>query len=395
MKSLAVSNGIICDMSGRSVFLRGVNLGGWLMLEGYILGGRNIPEHQFKKTLQARSSRISVQSFYRRFRKSFITGNDFARIKQLGLTCVRIPFHYRLIHDRTHAGIHLLDTAIAYCNRLGLYVILDMHAAPGSQNADWHSDSSGRAQFWEHAAHRQHAVRLWRFLSRRYRKTPAIAGYDLINEPVTRKTAHINRFYNDTIRMLRQDGDNRLIFLEGNRWAQDIDFIKPWSTDNIVLSIHYYLPLEYTFNLEMGSAYPGVINRQEWNKKRLIKTLAGYVTIQQRLKLPVYVGEFGINTRCYACAHELKILDDMLAVFKHYGWHWTYWTYKTIALGIFPNGILQYLKNPEWVNRQGPECGWETYSRIPQTKQKALFDGFTTRHFVKHAGVARLLRTYQ
>ncbi len=138
MKPLYVSQGKIVDCNN-PVLLQGVNLGGWLMMEGYILGGRNIPEHMFRRNFRHKHSTSGERKFITLFRDSFITRKDFTIIRKLGFNCVRIPFNYRIVTEKKLSGLRYLDKALAWCEEAGLYAILDMHAGPGSQNADWHS----------------------------------------------------------------------------------------------------------------------------------------------------------------------------------------------------------------------------------------------------------------
>ena len=395
MKSLHVHDSRIVDDHGATVLLRGVNLGGWLMMEGYILGGRNIPEHHFRKRLRKKQGTVSEKKFLTSFRQSFITKKDISIIKQHGFNCVRIPFHYRIITEDQGRGMVFLDRVLSWCEEIGIYAILDLHAAPGAQNADWHSDSSGRALFWERAHLRRMAASLWGKIARRYAGCSCIAGYDILNEPVTRYAATINAWYNQVIAVIRSTGDKRLIFVEGNRWAQEMDFLRITDRYNVVYSIHFYQPLDHAFNFHPGQVYPGIINGERWNKAKLIQNLKRYVKLQKKLRIPFYVGEFGINLRCYHCSHELKLLKDILSLFNRYGWHWTYWTYKAVSGGLFPNGIWQLHKEDHvWINRQGPETGWEMYPNRSRSVLLSIPGKLKTDNFVRHKKLAGLLRSF-
>ena len=125
--------------------IRGVNLGGWLMMEGYILGGRNIAERRFKAALKASCGARHLEEFEEKFRDTFITEEDFKNISLMKATAVRVPFNARLIERRPRAfseeGFRYLDRAFSWGRRYGVGVILDLHAACGPQNEDWHSDS--------------------------------------------------------------------------------------------------------------------------------------------------------------------------------------------------------------------------------------------------------------
>ena len=84
-----------------------------------------------------------------------------------------------------------------------------------------------------------------------------MAGYDILNEPVTRHTGVINTWYNRVIDAVRATGDRKLIFIEGNAWAQEMDFLRINNRMNVVYSIHSYQPLGHVLNFEPGRVYPG------------------------------------------------------------------------------------------------------------------------------------------
>jgi len=73
---------------------------------------------------------------------------------------------------------------VVQCAKHKIYTILDLHAVPGTQNPDWHSDNvTNHAAFWDHKDHQDRVVWLWREIARRYRDNPWVAGYNPINEP--------------------------------------------------------------------------------------------------------------------------------------------------------------------------------------------------------------------
>ena len=190
---LAAQGGIITDSNNKGVFLRGINLGGWLMMEGYILYGKNIPEKFFKREMAKSYGKKEADNFTEAFRSSFITESDFKRISGLGLNCLRIPFNFRLIEDEkspfryNEKGIELLEKMLGWCEKYNIYCILDMHAAPGCQNMDWHSDSGGESYLWSKKIYQRRFFRLWEFLADRFKNRSIIAGYNVLNEPVIRK----------------------------------------------------------------------------------------------------------------------------------------------------------------------------------------------------------------
>ncbi|MDD5259792.1 MAG: glycoside hydrolase family 5 protein [bacterium] len=391
MDFLQVKDGRIVNAKGKEVKLRGVNLGGWLMMEGYILGGRNIAESQFKKDIAANCGQKSLLRFEESYRHNFITAADFINIKKLRATVVRLPFHYHIV---TTGKWSFLDKAIAWAKKNNIYVILDLHAAPGAQNGDWHSDSAGKARLWQEKKYREELYAIWRQLAERYKNEPAIAGYDVLNEAVGKNTRIIKEVYVRLTQAIRATGDRHIIFIEGNTWSQEFEFLgRPWD-DNLAFSFHYYLPGDFTFNCTRNLRYPGKINGELWNRKKMENILQRYVKLQKKYRIPIYCGEFGVNLRCPDCATELAWVRDVLEIFKKYGIHYTYWTYKAVAGGYFPDGIYQYLDNPPWINRWSQTTGVETYCQVWSKKSKAMGESWKTKHFVKSAGLSQLLARY-
>src|SRR5260370_13402994 len=128
---------------GKALLLKGINLGNWLLPEGYMF--------KFKTTNSPRLIQTAIselvgedeaRQFWKTYRDNYITREDISFIKQSGFNSVRVPFSYRLfVSDGTiprleGPGYELLDRVVDWCRREGLYVILDMHAAPGGQTRD-------------------------------------------------------------------------------------------------------------------------------------------------------------------------------------------------------------------------------------------------------------------
>ncbi|MCK9615502.1 MAG: hypothetical protein M0R48_08365, partial [Candidatus Omnitrophica bacterium] len=94
--------------------LKGVNLGSWLLMEGYILGGRNIAESIFKQNFKKTNGTAALCEFERLFRDNFIKEEDFKNIAQMGANCIRLPFNYRLIKTN---GLSYLKKALMLADK--------------------------------------------------------------------------------------------------------------------------------------------------------------------------------------------------------------------------------------------------------------------------------------
>ncbi len=378
---------------------KGINLGGWLLMEGYILGGRNIAEHEFKARFKKIYGERELSYFEKSFRENFITEEDFKIISSWGARHIRLPFHYKIFEKRpfvySEESIRFLKKILKWCEKYNLKVILDLHAACGSQNQDWHSDSSGKALLWENENFRTRAYSLWEYLAANLKDEEALYGYDVLNEPVVSKN-NINKlkdFYKKTIKAIRSADKKRLIFLEGNNWAQDIGFLADIITDNTAVSIHAYQPLNFTFNFIRNYSYPGIIDGTLWNKDRMRKWLLPYKKFSSKYKVDIYAGEFGVNYRGNKYG-ELVWLRDILDIFKEFRFGWTYWTHKAISGGIFPDGIVQYLDNPSWIQRQGPIYGLENLYAEWKSNKNKIIDSWKTRNFNINYEIVDTLRRH-
>lgn len=385
---LSTKRGKIINERNKEVLLRGVNLGGWLMMEGYILGGRNIPEHIFKREFIKKLGREELERFEQSFRANFIKKEDIKNLKKMRINCLRLPFNFRLIKQQ---GLKHFDRLISWCREYKIYVILDMHAAPGAQNTDWHSDSQSKALFWERRQYQKQSLSFWTFIASRYKDESIIAGYDVINEPVIKNVSCLKKFYKEAIKTIRKIDKKHIIFLEGNLWAQDIDFLNKSDNENIVYSIHFYQPLNFTFNFQPNLVYPGKINGQHWSKKKIHSYLKPYYEKAKKWKTAIYVGEFGINYRC-GCYGELEYLRDVLTVFKEFNFHWSYWTYKAVYNSVYPDGIYQYFENPPWINREGIMQGWECFSSLWKKRKGEIISSWRTENFKENNKIISLLK---
>lgn len=389
---LEVAGKDIIDQKGKKIYLHGVNLGGWLMMEGYILHGRNFAGHIFKREFTRHNGRRELENFKRLYRQNFVTEEDIRRIKELGANCVRVPFNYRLIQNDKRWDY--LDNAIRWCRRAGLWVILDLHAAPGAQNEDWHSDSDGRALLWKEKRFQKQLFAIWRRIAARYKDEATVAAYDVLNEAVVKDPQHLRRFYQKAVKEIRKVDKNHIIFLEANLRGQQLRPLGRPTDKNIAYSIHAYLPLNFTFNFQPHLRYPGYIDGKYWDSKRVYNYIARYHKLAEKWQVPIYVGEFGINYRSPGYYGELRYLKDLLQCFKRFGFHWTYWTYKAVAGGLYPDGIYQYLPNSPWVKREGPILGWENFYHLWKKHKHQIAASWKTEKFSKNKYLAQLLQRY-
>ena len=382
----------IVNQKGGKVYLRGVNLGAWLMMEGYFLHGRNFGEHIFKREFAWANGQKELKNFTRLYRKHFLTYQDIKRIKKQGANCVRIPFNHRIISQEK--DFHFLDNVIKWCKRENIWAILDLHAAPGAQNPDWHSDSDGQARLWKEKRFQKQYLAVWRRIAKRYKNETTIAGYDVLNEPVVKNPKNLSKFYQRVVREIRKIDKDHIVFLEANDYGQQLRPLgKPWDK-NIAYSIHVYQPINFSFNFQPHLKYPGRIDGKHWDAKQIYNYIAPYHELAEKWQVPIFVGEFGINYRSPRYYGELRYLRDVLECFKKFGFHWTYWTYKAVAGGLYPDGIWQYLPNSPWVKREGPIMGWENFYSLWKKQKHQIATSWKTEKFTENKHISKLLSKY-
>ena len=296
---------------GKPLLLRGINLGNWLLPEGYMF--------KFKTTNSPRLIQTAInelvgedeaRKFWKTYRDNYITQADIRFIKQSGFNSVRIPFNYRLfVTDGTvprldGPGYELLDRVVSWCRSEGLYVILDMHAAPGGQTGDNIDDSFAYPFLFESAESQELTVNLWAKIATRYRNEPAVIGYDLLNEPIAHyfDTASLNPklepLYRRIVSGIREVDRNHIIFLGGAQWDSNFK----------VFGSPFDPKLAYTFH-----KYWMTVNQD---------AIQEYLTFRDRYNVPVWMGESGENTDEWIESFR-KLLEA-----KNIGW--CFWPYKKL-----------------------------------------------------------------
>ena len=177
--------------AGKPLLLKGINLGNWLLPEGYMFKFKTASSPRLIQTVvNELVGEDEGRRFWKTYRENYITREDIHFIKQSGFNSVRVPFSYRLFVSETEPqklegpGYELLDRVVDWSRQEGLFVILDMHAAPGGQTGDNIDDSWGYPFLLESAESQELTANIWRKLAARYKQEPTVVGYDLLNEPI-------------------------------------------------------------------------------------------------------------------------------------------------------------------------------------------------------------------
>lgn len=188
----------IVNGKGQNVLLRGVGLGGWMLQEGYMLqvNGQGM-QHTIKARIADLIGEDSTRAFYDAWLANHTRRIDIDSMKAWGFNTVRLPMHFQLYtlpidkepepgkQTWLEKGFQITDSLLAWCKANQMYLILDLHAAPGGQGNDLNiaDRDPSKPSLWENEANRHKTIALWQKLAGRYANEPFIGGYDILNEP--------------------------------------------------------------------------------------------------------------------------------------------------------------------------------------------------------------------
>lgn len=337
----------IVDGAGQPVLLRGFGLGGWMNMENFITGYPANEEAQ-RQVLRKVLGDEKYTFFFDRFLEYFFTADDARYIASLGLNLLRLPINYRHFESDqepfviNEEGFKHLDRVIELCAQHQIYTIIDLHALPGYQNQDWHSDNpTHKALFWQHKHFQDRTVHLWEVIARRYQGNPWVAGYNPMNEPGDVSAELILPFYQRLYQAIRAIDPDHILFLEGNRYSTEFHmFTETWP--NVIYTVHdYALP-----GFIDGGPYPGVSRGEFVDKAVLEETFLQRTEFMRRTNTPIWVGEFGpvYTGDATADAMRYQVLRDQLEIYCRHQANWAIWTYKDIGL----QGVVYSAPDSPW-----------------------------------------------
>lgn len=309
---LGIKNQHVITPEGKPFLIQGINLGNWLNPEGYMFLFKDVSS--FRLIDQAFREMVGpdfTDQFWKAFKDNYITREDIAYIKQTGMNSIRLPFHYKSFTDEDYMGLKSnqdgfarIDSVIKWCKEEGLYIILDMHDAPGGQTGDNIDDSYGYPWLFESEESQQLFCEIWKKIANRYKGEPAILGYDLLNEPIAthfNNKEEINKqlvpVYKKGIEAIRSVDKNHIILLGGAQWNSNFTMFDEKAIDGkMMYTCHRYWCDTLQTNLQ------------------------DFVDFRTKVNLPLYMGETGENTDEWVGAFR-RLMER-----NNMGWH--FWPYK-------------------------------------------------------------------
>ncbi len=301
------------DDNSNNLILRGINLGGWMLQEPYLLQftGAAGSQHEFKQKLVEFIGQENTDNFYNAWHNNFITQGDIDLLASFGFNSIRLPIHYNLFtlsiqeepvsgeNTWIDKGFSMVDEILDWCEVNNMYLILDLHAAPGGQGfgSDINDYNPDLPSLWESEENKNKTIALWGKLAERYANEPWIGGYDLLNETHWGLGENeLRNFYIDVTDEIRLYDQNHIIYIEGNSYANDFSGLTPPWDDNMVYSFHKY----WSFNDSL-----------DW-----------VTWIRSQYGVPLWMGEGGENSNQWF-TEAIKMFED-----NYIGW--ALWPWKKL-----------------------------------------------------------------
>ncbi|MCU9612692.1 cellulase family glycosylhydrolase [Caldibacillus lycopersici] len=345
--------------SGDEVVLRGTNAGGWLVMEQWMTPTDSPDLLTTINTLTDRFGEDAAWELLDVYQDHYWTKDDFDNLKAEGMNSVRLPFTYfdMLNEDGTlkESAFKRLDWFIKEASKRKLYVILDMHGAPGSQNGKDHSGDityPDKGNLYGNEENMKKTIYLWTEIAKRYKDEKYVAGYDLLNEPGGASGIEQFTFYDQLYQAVRSVDTNHVLFIEAIWDPANLPNPELYHWENVAYSYHFY----NWDNIDSFSSQKNFID----SKVKLVNA-ANY-------DVPLYVGEFTMF-------NNIQSWDYALKVFEEQGWSYSTWTYKATGNGT-SWGL--YTGEPERVNiyNDSFEVIKEKWSSISTTQAYTRNDYF-------------------
>jgi len=277
----------IVNEAGEKIFLKGVGLGNWLLPEGYMwkFGGLGDRPRKIEKVVEDLIGKEKSNHFWKTYRQNYITEADIKRIAELGFNSVRPALNSRLFLTEgenpvyVDEGFQLIDSLVSWCKKHKIYVIIDMHGAPGGQTGANIDDSPNDIpELFIDKKYEDQLVNLWVKIAERYKDEPVVAAYDLLNEPLPKATGAADKYkhllvpvYKHITSEIRKVDQKHMITLEGFDWSNDWSlFDKPFDA-NVFYQFHYYC----------------------WGRPDNLNSIDQYLNKRNELNTPIWVGETG------------------------------------------------------------------------------------------------------
>ena len=323
---LKINNSLIKNNygNGNCVYLRGTNIGNLFVQENWMSSTNAKDQKTINEILTNRFGKETKEKLIKYYENNYFTLQDLDKIKEIGMSVIRVPFTYMNLYDKENNEYKLkknafekLDWIVEETSKRGIYIILDLHGAFGSQNGQDHSgeliENVKDVTFYSNDELKNLTLKLWREVAFHYKNNPAVAGYDILNEPGEKAGMTFSYhwdFYNEIYKVIRSIDNDHIIIMESCWTFLNLPNPKKYNWENVMYEFHNYIwPFE---------------------KSSLLQIIANKLIIQTikfaQFNVPIFIGEFTFFEQ-----HDAW--KQILELFNLNGYHYTSWSYKTNNMG--------------------------------------------------------------
>lgn len=380
----AYKNGLY-DKNGNLIKLKGINAGNLFLQEGWISPfvieplknadgtlkkdkDKNIQypefaEETFRVALLNNShcGIKNIDEWLDYYYNSWWNESDFSNVKETGFNTIRLPFYWKQIlnddysYKKEDVAFKYLDKFIEGAKRNNLYVILDLHGAPKSQNGYEHSGTLIKESgLWNDEKAIEATINLWDKVSNHYLTTrkdlsSTIAAYDLLNEPTNPHGGFSDEKCHEVYDMIydeiRNNNDEHVISMEGCWGFNALPNPTKYGWTNVLYQYHFYNWINDKLPYPLFNTYNAILNIGRW------------------YEVPTLIGEFTFFHDKDAWINGLNHYDK-----NHFSW--TIWTYKTAITGTRDNSWGLYNAklgldvNKEETKCDVSKCDFDTFKKF-------------------------------
>lgn len=254
-----------------------------------------------------------------------------------------------------------LKTVLDNANAAGLKVVIAPLSLPGMR---WSQNNQGQFddRLWQDKRYWAQAVNFWRDLAQALKDHPAVAAYNLINEPAPERNAGLAEhaeqqrmqqwyageqggprdlpaLYRELVAAIREVDVSTPIMVDAG-WYAAADAFGYWpaalADGRVLYSVHMYEPYSATSAPNMARKqpipYPGPTpfggKREQWDGERVAAYLQKPLDWADAVGVPrsrLVVGEFGCMRRLAGCK---QYLEDVLTVLDKQQLHWAFYSFR-------------------------------------------------------------------
>lgn len=299
--------------AGEKIQLKGTNVGGWLVMEEWQCPTSAPDQKTMLETFTKRFGEAKAWELINTYQDNWFTEADFITLKEEGVNCLRLPITYfemaNLDGTLKETAFDRLDWFIEEAAKHGIYTLIDMHGAFGSQNGKDHSGDityPDQGDFFGKEENIQKTIKLWEAIAARYNGNEWVAGYDLLNEPGGALGTEQFEVYDRIYKAVRAIDQDHIIQIQAIWEPTHLPAPTLYGWENVVYQYHFY-GWDDINNLEYQKAF--------------INSKIKYVNEDTNYNVPVFVGEFTFFTNMDSWEYGLSVFDEQ-------GWSYTSWTYK-------------------------------------------------------------------